>query len=68
MISHELLGLNVEIAPEYVYKANPNQERKLLKVEMPPSPGRDMHPDSVRSCTINISCCTTSTSFQNVIK
>lgn len=47
MLSPELLGLNVEIGQEYVYKANSNQERKLLEAEMPLSTGRDMQLDNV---------------------
>lgn len=47
MLSPELLGLNVEIGQEYVYKANSNQERKLLEAEMPLSTGRDIQLDNV---------------------
>lgn len=47
MLSPELLGLNVKIEQEYVYKANSNQEKKLLEAEMSLSTGTEMQLGSI---------------------
>lgn len=47
VLSPELLGLNVKIEQEYVYKANSNQEKKLLEAEMSLSTGTEMQLGSI---------------------
>lgn len=64
----EFLGLNMETGQEYAYNPNSNQERKLWAAEMPILQEGTCSWTVSWSCSVNISCCcTTSTSFQQVI-